>query len=187
MIQDLDKSLQTLLARELSPAIAAADIRFDAPDSSFNPKTPTINCYLYDLRENLELRSNEWLLEHRTDGSAAQSRSPVRVNCSYIFSVWADDIETEHRILGDLVKVFSTYATIPSEVLQHSLQEQQPAITLQPGDFDNPEVFWQAMGSKPKPALSYSATISIETHEPEEVLLVQEKIIDLRLKKEITS
>ncbi len=188
MIQDLDKSLQTLLERELSPAVA--EICFEAPDSDFAPKSATINCYLYEVHENLELRSNEWIRDFRDDGSASQSRSPVRVDCSYLFTVWAADIETEHRILGDLIKVFSTYKTIPDDVLQQSLQAKTtalPEIILQPTQLDNSAAFWQSLGTKPKPALSYTATISIETHEPEEVVLVKEAVIDLRLEKEITS
>lgn len=186
MIQDLDKSLQTLLARELSPAVTVANILFDAPDKEFTPKSTAINCFLYDIRENRELRSNEWLLERKADGSATQSRSPVRVDCSYLVTVWANNIETEHRILGDLVKVFSTYATIPDDVLPESLHDQQPVITLQPGQLDNLVEFWQALGAKPKPALTYTATISVEAHKPEEVKLVEEKIIDLRVEKDIT-
>ena len=187
MIQDLDKSLQMLLARELSPAVAVSNIHFDAPDKHFAPESTAINCFLFDISENRELRSNEWLMEHRADGRATKSRSPVRVDCSYLVTVWADDIETEHRILGELVKIFSTYAKIPGELLQDSLQDQQPEITLQPGHLDNLVEFWMALGAKPKPALTYTATISVETHEPEEVLLVEEKIIDLRVEKEITS
>ena len=190
MIQDLDISLQTLLARELSPAVAVADIYFDTPDINFNPKLPAINCFLFEIHENRELRTNEWLLERRADGSAKQSRSPVRVDCNYLVSVWADNIETEHRLLSDLVRIFSTYATIPDEVLQQSLQGQQPSlpmITLQPDRLDNLSEFWLALGIKPKPALSYTATISVVAHEPEEILLVKEKVIDLQIKKEITS
>ena len=66
MIDDLDRTLKNLLEDpdcglpELDPSPA---ITFGAPDSKFAPTPPAINLFLYDVRENRELRSNEVVVE----------------------------------------------------------------------------------------------------------------------------
>jgi hypothetical protein len=42
-----------------------------------------VNCYLYDVRENREMRTNEALTVHSADGlRAARIRPPVRIDCA---------------------------------------------------------------------------------------------------------
>jgi hypothetical protein len=43
--------------------------------------------------------------------------------------------------------------------------------------------FWQAVGGKPKAALNYQVTLSVEVAVPEEVGLVTEKVIRIRLEQ----
>ena len=79
MIQDLDKTLEELLKRELPKAIVGqVALSFAAPDDQFPPpavKLPAIDLFLYDVRENRDLRSNEWLVERRSDGTATRQRA----------------------------------------------------------------------------------------------------------------
>jgi len=83
MINDLDKTLQVLLERELPPELVSpkaktrVTISFDTPDDQFHPSSatlPVIDLFLYDLRENLELRSNEWIEEPHSSGMALRKR-----------------------------------------------------------------------------------------------------------------
>ncbi len=63
MITDLDKTIEELLSRELVSIIGMpVSICFDVPDGNFPPSSvtlPAIDLFLYDIRENTELRSNE--------------------------------------------------------------------------------------------------------------------------------
>src|SRR5262249_25957436 len=60
MIRDLDDTIAALLKNHApaASALAAAAITFDLPDSAWRKKLNklTVNCYLYDVRENKELR-----------------------------------------------------------------------------------------------------------------------------------
>jgi hypothetical protein len=192
MIDDLDKTLKELLNRELpADLVKELTISFATPDDRFPPdslKLPAIDLFLYDVRENRDLRSNEWLVERQNDGTATKKRFPVRVEGSYLITAWPSNSsssfsspdEEEHYILGEVMKALLHHSTIPDEVLQGELQNQQlplPTSTLQPGHLQNLGEFWQALGGKPKAALNYTVTISVEAHKPVEVKLVTDKRI----------
>ncbi|MEG4166566.1 MULTISPECIES: DUF4255 domain-containing protein [unclassified Microcoleus] len=190
MIQDLDETLQELLSQELSRKWKSTDfgISFAAPDkevaSSIDAVATTINLFLYDIRENLELRSNEWIVERQNNGSALKYPPPVRVDCSYLITVWCanKEIKQEHHFLGDVMKILMRYPKIPNEFLRGSLQGKEPPLrtmALRPPQSQNWSEFWQVMGGKPKAILSYTVTIAVDVHEPVEAgKLVQESIIN---------
>lgn len=177
MIDDLDKTLEALLRHELPPTLVnQVTISFATPDDQFPPPSvtlPALDLFLYDLRENRELRSNEWLVE-RSNGTVTQKRSPVRLDCSYLITAWASDSSTtpahdEHRLLGEVMKVLLRHSTIPAEVLQGSLQGQDPPFptgVLHPGRLQSLAEFWQALGGKPKTAFHYLVTIGVDVHPP---------------------
>ena len=195
MINALDETLKALLKRDLPSALAEqVQISFATPDDQFPPQSvtlPAIDLFLYDVRENLDLRSNEVYLERYSDGTATQTRAPVRVDFSYLITAWPsesvpDPAEDEHRLLGEVMRILLRYPTIPEEVLQGDLREQQPSLpvsSLQPGRLQSLGEFWQALGGKPKAALNYQVTLSVDITTPEEVHLVTEKKIKIRMEQ----
>src|ERR671933_314824 len=191
MLQDLDKTLEQLLKRELPRTSAGeVNISFAAPDNQFATDACqglTINLFLYDIRENLELRSNDWLVQRQSDGTALKYQPPARVDCSYLITVWSKSHEDEHRWLGEVMKVLLRYPKIPAEFLQGSLQGKEPplrASALRPPESKNWAEFWQAMGGKPKAILSYSVTIALDVHEPIDAgKLVQESIVNYEVQQ----
>jgi len=180
MIDDLDSTLQQLLKRELPPALVSqVTITFAAPDEQFPPSgvtLPAIDLFLYDVRENRDLRSNEWIVERRSDGTATKTRAPVRVDCSYLITAWASAgsntlTQDEHHLLGEVMKVLLRFPILPAGILQGSLQGQEPPLpttSLQPGRLQNLSDFWQVLGGKPKAALTYMVTIGVTPESPVE-------------------
>ena len=178
MFDDLDNTLQQLLRRELPPSLVSqVTITFAAPDAQFPPASvtlPAIDLFLYDIRENRELRSNEWIVERQSNGAATKSRSPVRLDCSYLITAWASatsntPTQDEHRLLGEVMKVLLRHSTIPAGILQGSLQGQEPplpATSLQPGRLQNISDFWQTLGGRPRAALTYMVTIGVTPEPP---------------------
>lgn len=186
MIADLDKTLKVLLKQEMR--LEEDRIHFEAPDETFAPTPPAVDLFLYDVRENRELRSNEWLVERQSGGVLTKQRSPTRVDCSYLITAWAGDVDSEHRLLGDVMRALLRYPTLPAEVLQGELAGQTlplPASMLQPGRLQSLGEFWQALGGKPKAALHYTVTIGVDLDKPEEVGLVTEKMFKFRLEKQV--
>ncbi len=187
MIDDLDKTLETLLKRELPALVSQVTISFAAPDAQFPPSSvtlPAINLFLYDVHENRDLRTNEWVVEPAGNGAVARRRAPARVECAYLITAWAgtgvtNPAQEEHGMLGAVMRVLLRYPTIPADVLQGSLRGQQPALPTsalqQPTNLQSLGEFWQALGGKPRAVLNYTVTISVETAEPVEAPLVLER------------
>jgi hypothetical protein len=193
MINDLDRSVETLLKRELAPALVEqVGISFAAPDNDFPPSSvtlPAVDLFLYDIRENLELRNPGWTIENRDDGTATRRRNPVRVDCSYLITAWPSEGSTtraldEHRLLSEVMKALLRHPTIPEVLLQGSLRGQEPplpAATLQPGRLQSVSEFWQALGGQPKAALHYTVTIGVFPDRAEETERpVTDKTIGIR-------
>ena len=172
MIKDLDDTLKLLLEQSLERIFeGGVSIAFDPPDDSFKKKTGTngINLFLYDVRENRELRSNEWQIDRNGNGGATKKRPLVRVDCSYLITAWVDDPTGEHYLLGEVMKVLLRHPVLPDAILQGELKGQEPALptaVLQPGRLQSLGEFWQALGGKPKAALNYTVTIGVEIGEP---------------------
>ena len=191
MIDDLDRSIEALLREQLPSSIARqVAISFLAPDSDFPPSSvqpPAINLFLYDLREDRELRSAEWV----TDVEAGtRTPPPLRLACSFLITAWAatsaaDIARDEHRLLGEIVRVLARHRTLPEGVLKGVLADQPltlPATSLQAGPLPSVGEFWQAAG-RPKAALAYTVTIAVQSGAPVEAgPPVQEPVVEVRLR-----
>ena len=179
MIRDLSETLRRILTQTGLPSeLAAARIVFDCPTEPFNPSQTTVDLFLYDIRENVELRSNEPIVE-RLNGQARIHRPPMRVACSYIVTAWpkggAELALQEHRLLSQVLQVLSQYPTIPEDFLQGSLAGQEPPLPMMASQADglkNPAEFWTALGSTLRPSLIVTATIAMDVLKPEIVPMV---------------
>ena len=174
MLQDLDATLAALLDSELSMANVA--VSFAAPDHEFPPSTvtlPAVAFFLYDVRENYDLRGARWEVE-RAGSSFTRSPAPVRVDCSYLITAWAsesvpDPAADEHRLLGAVMKVLLRHRTIPQNYLQGELAGQEPPLPakiITEPQLQSMGELWQAMGGRPKAALHYAVTVSVSAGEP---------------------
>jgi hypothetical protein len=177
MIRDLSQTLRAMLKQSgLPKELAAAEIAFDRPGQNFRPGQTIINLFLYDIRENLELRNAEPVLE-RVNGHAVRHPRPLRVDCTYLVTAWpvgGEDIALqEHDLLAQTLQVFARHPTIPIGFLQGNLRDQQPPlplITSQPDGLKEPAEFWSAIGGRLRPSLSVTATIGLEVFAAEKPL-----------------
>ncbi|WP_448574197.1 DUF4255 domain-containing protein [Trichothermofontia sp.] len=187
MLDDLDRTLATLLTRELPPALVEADsssrvtISFAAPDSEFTTQVqlPALSLFLYDVQENLELRRVVSSLERQSTGRGVHHLPSARVDCSYLITAWPARIpnpfEDEHRLLGEVMRILMRYRELPREILQGDLRGLEPplrAFALRPSKLNSLGEFWQAMGGKPRVTLHYTVTITVPVWDPVEMPLV---------------
>ncbi|SRR6266540_67337 len=192
MLDDLDKTLKNLLEARLPQDVRKqVTITFAAPDSKFPPTTvslPAIDLFLYDVRENRELRSNELVRERMPDGRLTERPPPVRVDCSYLLTTWAtegpDAVAGEHGLLGEVLRVLVRAPAIPADMLHGSLLnngDALPILTLQAGRLQSIAELWQAAGGRPKAALHFTVTLPVWTDEATEVPVVTERVLKFRL------
>ena len=115
MIEDLSKSINALLAYELltpgQEIIPNLSISFAQPDQNFPPASvtkPAVNVFLYDIREDLKLRHNEWL-NYQSIAPAGYEvrRQPLLIECSYLITAWSDSVTAtandEHTVLSAII------------------------------------------------------------------------------------
>jgi hypothetical protein len=186
MIRDLSQTLAALLARpDLPDELRAALVSFEHPIDTFNPTQPTLNLFLYELKENRELRSNEPIVR-RQNGSALIRRPPVRVDCYYLLTAWpGDQTGSEgalrgHRLLSQALAALAGHPTIPADVLVGQLRGQEPPLPMlvaQPDGPANPAEFWSALGSRLRPAITVCATVAMELFEAEPAALVRARVL----------
>ena len=191
MIQDVDETLKALLVQKVPQFDSGAiDIKFEMPTHDWSGKLskPTINLYLYDVRENLELRSREVQLTRNGDGGK-QRRAPVRIDLAYLISVWTTDISDEHQLLGRILMTLLQYPLLPPEVLKGSFQTQAfpvRAWIAQPERTPNAWDFWGHVENRMKSSLSYVVTTSFDPYLPEDVVLVKTVTTHVGLKPAAT-
>ena len=173
MINELSQVLRNMLDDTgLPEPLRSAQIELDHPTDTYTPAggLRTINIFLYDVRENVELRSNEPTIE-RLNGQARITRPPLRIECSYLITAWPDgsgqaSLLQEHQLLSQVLQAFSRFSTIPASFLAGtSLATQEPSLpilTAQAGELKSPAEFWSALGSRLRPSLTVIVTISIQ-------------------------
>ena len=166
MLADLDESLRMLLKRELERhGFDGVEIVFDAPTKEWSAglSGPTVNLFLYDLREAGEKRIAQWK-EERANGRAASTRPPLRVEASYAVTGWTRAVEDEHRLLSQVLGVLYAYSVLPDEVLSGRLAngvQPYPLETKVAGEkAEDKSDFWTSIGGQYKASLDYVVTIS---------------------------
>ena len=170
MIDDLSQTLRTILTRSGADPLKSAQIVFDRPADPFTPQQTTVDLFLYDIREDVELRRNEPVFE-RANGRVITHAPPLRVACSYLVTAWPGG-ETgdaaallEQRLLSQTLQVLAGQPTIDPKFLQGSLKGQEPPLPLVTALVDpqkNLSEFWTALGNKLRPSLTVRATISVK-------------------------
>lgn len=191
MIQDLDDTIRELLETQApgGSELAGADISFDLPDADWRAglTTLTVNCYLYDIRENLELRRAEPIIQRSGDGTRAIRRDqPRRIDCAYCITAWSpaadESVLDEHRLLSQVLTVLMRSPTIPAAVLQGSLVDQippYPTVIASPDGVKNQPEFWGALDQQLKPSLNYVVTLALmldEAPDEADMLRVVEEV-----------
>lgn len=176
MLNELNKALRRLLEMELPELVPAGraeadkdiqtSISFDPPYEQDVKGSAGLDLFLYDIREDRELRNNEWSVE-RTGKTARLRPPPVRVACSYVITGRGPDIDEQHKWLGRAMRVLLRYPTLPREVLGELASQELPPPTaaLQPGHIQSLGEFWQALGGKPRAALHYTVSICVDPEE----------------------
>lgn len=167
MIQDLDESLRALVRRDALNG-SGVDVSFEAPtkDWSARRNTPTVDLYLYDIREDLARREIAWEPVRSKDGHVTSRRPPPRrFKFSYLVTAWTQRPEDEHRLLSSLLSCFLANEFVPPDLLSGALSGIEIPVLLTialppPADRSLSDV-WTALGGELKPSLDLVAVAPV--------------------------
>jgi hypothetical protein len=193
MIGNLDSVLGQLLKENVTLLRAGTPATVTAEQISFQPPDDgdwrghltalgtrkALNVYLFDLRENRRLRSNERVRSVH-DGIASDEPAPARMDCHYLITAWSPATEDqgrtleEHQLLHEVAnvlmnnaplvprKVFSP-APLPAGFPVRLADAELPSVVAPPDGFPKLAEFWGAMGVQHrwKPAIYLIVTVPV--------------------------
>jgi len=159
MIHDVDESLRALVRRDVVQG-AEVEVVFDAPtkDWAARRNTPTIDIYLYDIREDMRRRQYGIIDVKDADGHTVARRQPARFfKLSYLVTAWTQRPEDEHRLLSGLMGCFLRNDFIPEDVLRGALADEVVpfgiTMAIPPPEDRALSDVWSALGGELKPSL----------------------------------
>ena len=191
MIDPLNDILRDLIQSRIAALAAPTQVCFEPPDDAWAHGVATageerLNIYLYDLRENRKLRTNE---RTRTpqDGWYLETHFPPRLDCHYVITAWSPAVfnpgtveptKDEHVRLYEVLAVLMrhrplaarevyapgipipsgrTIAAVPAPLATDDL----PLEAVAPDDVRHLGDFWTTMRRVWKPVLELVVTIPV--------------------------
>ena len=167
MIHEVDEALRALVRHDALGGTQVSVV-FDAPTREWAAKVnaPTVNLYLYDIREDMRRRSRGLSNEYDARGTViARHRPPRYFKLSYLITAWTRRPEDEHRLLSSLLLCLLDSDAMPTEHMTGSLAELPLAVPMTialppPEDRAFADV-WSALGGELKPSLDLVVSVPL--------------------------
>jgi hypothetical protein len=112
---------------------AAVTVTFDPPARPWIQalKTPAVNFFLFDVRENTHRRDVMYEQVRDEGGKVVGHRPPaLQYDLHYTVTVWGAPIATEHQILALVLRCFGALPTIPRTLLPPALAQSPHEVHL---------------------------------------------------------
>ncbi|HKI33533.1 MAG TPA: Pvc16 family protein [Gemmataceae bacterium] len=182
MLDLLDQIIRTVLDTgwTTAPPPAKPSFWFAVPDDDWKKQVTgtgvRLNIYLYEVRENRDLRLVQWSRAERTDQTAVLAAPPAQFDCHYLISAWSPAQETEstspeldeHQVLSEALRVILNNPDVNAAALGVTgggpiFQEAHVKLTVAPPEA--PRVlndFWSTMKLPWRPAVQLVATAPLD-------------------------
>jgi len=180
VIHEIDASLD-LLVRSDALEGSGTEVVFEAPTKEWAGRrnSPTVNLYLYDIREDSNRRHVGVITDYGDDGLPIARREPLRYfRLTYLVTAWTQRPQDEHRLLSSMLASFLRSKTIPTEMLVGGLATIGAPVLVEvgrPPDARSISEVWTALGGELKASLDLvisapmsTAPVLITTPFPEE-------------------
>lgn len=169
MITEVDEVMRELV-RTRAGVASDVDVVFEAPtkDWAARRNTPTVNMYLYDIREDLRRRERGWSEQRGSDGVVVSRRpAPRYFKLSYLVTAWTQRPEDEHRLLDSLLRCFLSFDAVPRDMVTGHLAETgldvPVTVGLPPPEDRGFADVWSSLGGELKPSIDVVVSSPIDT------------------------
>ncbi|MEU4683912.1 DUF4255 domain-containing protein [Streptomyces xinghaiensis] len=164
MIHEVDHVLKGLLRGGVFSG-TDVEVSFEAPsrDWAARRNTPTINAYLYDIREDTERRQRGAVSVKDAQGIVLKRRQPPRwFRLSYLLTAWTKRPEDEHRLLSAVMATLLPHEVLTPSELTGALAELGLSVPITigvpPAESRSLADIWSALGGELKPSLDVVVT-----------------------------
>jgi Pvc16 N-terminal domain len=168
VIPEVDFALRSLIEREAASG-TEVEVVFDAPtkDWAGRRNVPTIDVYLYDIREDLRRRERGLVNEYDGERIRARRLPPRHFKLSYLVTAWTQRPEDEHRLLSALLSCFLRHDAMPEDLLTGPLADLglpvPITVSLPPPEDRSFADVWSALGGELKPSLDVVISAPTDT------------------------
>ena len=172
MFDDVDQTLEKLLEIEFGAAAVRSEFcRSGQELQVLSGDKTTLNCFLYDIRENRE--ASQRRTANGTGGTATERLETLggAIRLSYCITAWSPVPASgavqppleEHRLLGQVLEKLFKHPLLPRETPTGTLAGQEVPLptTILPEDMKANRDFWNALGGQLRPVLDYSRATSV--------------------------
>lgn len=164
MIHEVDEVLKNLLSGGALTG-SGIDVAFDAPtrDWAARRNAPTINAFLYDIREDVNRRQRGHMPVHDERDVVVKRRQPPRwFRLSYLVTAWTKQPMDEHRLLSAVLATLIPRELIAPTELPGTLGSLGMTVALSVAGIQTEArslaEIWSALGGELKPSLDLVVT-----------------------------
>lgn len=166
MLLELHNTFRRLLYERGQISPQEVDIRFEAPTQERAERLllPTLNFFLFEVRENTELRQSAYQTR-QVNGRAERRSAPKRFDLHYMVSALSSESEDEHLLLWRALTTLGRFPQIPEELLPEAARRLEiPLVTRFCEGAESQRLLnvWSALGTQPRAALSYIVTVPVD-------------------------
>lgn len=145
---------------------ADADVSFETPTRRWLDALarPTVGMFLFDARENTELRATAYQTE-RGATHAVHRVPPRRFDLHYLVSVVAADPADEHALFWRVLVTLAQQSVLPNAALLEGTRFRDVPIHARiaaPDQSARPLDLWSALDAPPRPSLVYVVTVPVD-------------------------
>ena len=171
MLHDLDRTIEKILIERGSLNKGEIDISFEQPTSEWSAtlSRPTINCWAFDLRENLKLRSMEMEVTRQMSGRKKQANIrlvPLRFDVSYLITAWARKAEDEHQLLWRALGALVHFLALTPDQCEGTLKDQpydMPVMVAQVTEAaSNMTDLWSVLDNQMRMGFTFVTTVALD-------------------------
>lgn len=164
MIHEVDEVLKGLIG---GGALAGSgiDVSFEAPtrDWAARRNAPTVNTYLYDIREDVSRRQRGQMPVRDERDIVVRRRQPPRwFRLSYLVTAWTKQPQDEHRLLSAVLATLLPRELLPPTELPGALGALGLTVPVSVAGLHSESrslaEIWSALGGELKPSLDLVVT-----------------------------
>ncbi|SFU61331.1 DUF4255 domain-containing protein [Xenorhabdus koppenhoeferi] len=169
-IIDVNNAMKTMLEKYLGNKFV---ISFVLPELDTRPSNEMVSVFLYDIHEDLQLRTTESRAFNTSSGKLLPGR--VNIKCNYLITYW-ESTRSEIDLSSPDSQPDNQAIKVMSQVLNALINNRQ--LTGIPGAYTQvvpPKEslnslgnFWQSLGNRPRLSLNYSVTVPISLTDAED-------------------
>jgi hypothetical protein len=159
-IININEEIKAMLSDYLSEGV---EVRFDLPDPENLPSEPVVSVFLYDIHEDLPLRTSH--IRQYDAKKGMFSPGQVNISCNYLITYWdsGKHLSSKGGVDNQSIRVMNQ---VLNALLNNRELENTPGSltkVIPPKDeLNGLGNFWQALGNKPRLLLNYSVTTPMQ-------------------------